>query len=267
MPPKYFDTHCHLNFQDYYSDTERDACLARAREAGVWMINVGSDLDNSRRAIEIAEKNDEGVFATVGLHPNDNIISERFDIEKYRELAKHPKVVAIGECGLDYFRIKSKNIKTEKERQKEIFRKQIELAIEIEKPLMIHVRDAHEEVLNIFNSYFLIRNSKLNGNIHFFSGNVEQAKKYLDLGFMISFTGVITFTKDYDEVIKNVALEKIMIETDAPFVAPIPYRGKQNEPFYVIEVAKKIAEIQGITAEEVVIVTTKNALKLIGIDS
>lgn len=299
MPPKFFDTHCHLNFPDYYSDAERDACLARAREAGIWMTNVGSDLESSKRAVAIAEKYDEGVYAAVGLHPNDNV-EEFFDVDKYRKLILHPKVVAIGECGLelhaDSGRAKKRIPQRDIENQKNIFKEQIQLAIGCDKPLMVHCRNTHEEVLEILEAH---KGRGLKGNIHFFSGTWEQAQRYLGFGFTLSFTGVITFARDYDETIKNAPLDKIMIETDAPFVLPEPYRsmarsgrglpqpppkeggegeasgnsigGKdsrgnfgRNEPLYVVEVAKKIAEIRGISVEEVAEITTLSALKFIG---
>jgi TatD DNase family protein len=185
-------------------------------------------------------------------------------------------VVAIGECGLDYFHIvdqksntKNQNHKAKiidiKNKQKEVFKKHIELALELDKPLMIHCRDAYPDVLEILNSYFLIHNSKLRGDIHFFAGNWETAQKFLDLGFYLSFTGVITFTHDYDEVIKKMPLGRLMIETDAPYVAPAPYRGKRNEPLFVAEVAKKIAALRGLIYDEVAVATVANARNLFDI--
>jgi len=223
----------------------------------IWTICVGTDKKTSKECVELAEKYD-GIFASAGLHPTDN--NEEFDINFYRELARHPKVVAIGECGLDYYRIKNKELRN---KQQDLFKKHIELAIELEKPLMIHCRNAHDDVIDILNSYFLIHNSKLCGNIHFFSGTWEQAQRYFDLRFMISFAGPITFACDcdYNETVKKAPLDKIMIETDAPFAAPIPYRGKRNEPLYVQEIAKKIAEIKRISYDEVREATTNNTLK------
>jgi TatD DNase family protein len=251
---KYFDIHSHLNFADF--DDDREEVIGRMQENDIWTICVGSDFESSKKAVEIAERHDEGVYASVGLHPIE-VASQPLGGEtaKLKELAKHPKVVAIGECGLDVFRRKKDDLP----RQKDIFKQQIELAIELDKPLMIHCRDAHGDVLEILNSY---KCPKLRGDIHFFSGSLEQAEKYFELGFLISFTGVITFARDYDEIIRNAPLDKIMIETDAPFVAPVPYRGKRNEPAYVIEVAKKIAEIRSISEEEAAEAATSNALKL-----
>jgi len=256
MSPKFFDIHCHLNFNDFNQD--RDEVIKRALDNRVWIIIVGTDYESSKRAVEIAEKYQEGIYASVGLHPHD-VATVGNSVSDICELAKHSKVVAIGECGLDLKSQKS-NLKS----QKELFIKQIELALEINKPLMIHCRDAHDDLLEIVAS-FKIQNSRLRGNIHFFSGTLEQARKYFDLGFSISFTGVITFASQYDGIIKNAPLDKIMIETDAPFVTPSPYRGQRNEPLYVKEVAKKIAEIRDESCEKILQAVTDNALKLFSI--
>ncbi len=254
--PQLVDIHCHLDFKEF--DKDREEVISRALAEGIWMINVGANKISSERAVKIAGSHD-GIFAIVGLHPGD--IKEGFDIGYYRELAKQPKVVAIGECGLDYFRIKNSDLRI-KDLQKEIFIGQIILAIEVNKPLMIHCREAHEDMLDILKSYFLNRKSKLNGNIHFFSGNWQIAQQYFNFGFTISFAGAITFSRDYDEIIKKAPLEKIMVETDAPFVAPIPYRGKRNEPLYVKEICCKIAEIRGISYGEAAVQTVSNSLSL-----
>ena len=256
--PDFFDVHSHINFSDF--DRDREDVIKRSLENRIWMINVGSDFLSSKMALEITGRYDKGVYASVGLHPNDNE-NEIFQIENYRQLAENNKVVAIGECGLDL-----KSQKSNLKNQKYIFEEQIKLAIELDKPLMIHCREAHNEVIKILNTYYLIHNTKLRGNIHFFSGDWEIAQKYFNLGFTISFTGVITFVRQYDEIIKKAPLEKIMIETDAPFVAPMPHRGKRNEPLYVKEVAKKIAEIRKEPYEKIAKITTDNALKFFNIN-
>lgn len=260
MKPYLFDIHSHLNFKDF--DIDRKEVIQRALDAGIWIINVGSDYETSKKAVEIAEKYKEGVYAAVGLHPNDNE-KEIFDINKYHELANHSKVVSIGECGLDLHKVEpcACGKGSTFANQIELFKRQIELAVEMDKPLMIHCRDAHQEVLDIVSS-FKFRDSRLRGNIHFFSGTWEQAQQYFDLGFTISFTGVITFANQYDEIIKKAPLDKIMIETDAPFVAPLPWRGQRNEPLHVQEVAKRMAEIRGLTYEEISEITVQNALNL-----
>ena len=260
LPLKFFDIHTHVHFAAF--DEDRDRVMARAKEARVAMINVGTDRDTSAVAIALAEKY-ENAYATVGLHPihtnketyhdkNERNASahetakdgEIFDEAYYRSLAMHKKVVAIGECGLDFFRIENQESRI---KQVDVFRKQIELAIALDKPLMIHCRNAYSEVIKILTPYFMIHNSKLRGNVHFFAGTLDEAKLFLDLGFTLSFTGVITFARQYDEVIKNAPLDMLMSETDAPYVAPVPYRGKRNEPVYIIETAQKMAQIKGIS--------------------
>ncbi|PIR58182.1 MAG: hypothetical protein COU71_00060 [Parcubacteria group bacterium CG10_big_fil_rev_8_21_14_0_10_38_31] len=261
MRPKLFDIHSHLNFPEF--DKDREEMIAKMKEKEIFSIIIGTDECTSRGAIELAESAvaDENLFASVGVHPTSHMEDEFLhgDLSSmWREFAKHPKVVAIGECGIDLFRKDKSDLK----RQADIFKEHIELAIEVGKPLMIHCRNAHDEVLEILGHYHSIHGDKLRGNIHFFSGDMGIAQKYFNLGFSISFAGVITFSRDYDEVIRNAPLDKIMIETDSPFVAPVPHRGKRNEPLYVTEIAKKIAEIRGISYEEVAKVTTDNALRL-----
>lgn len=254
----FIDTHAHLNLKDYKDDVEE--VIKRTLENGVFIVNVGTDFGTSKKAVELAEKF-LGVYAAVGFHPNDS--KEEFNYSALKELALNPKVVAIGETGLDYYRIKGGDLSVEK-KQKEIFREQIKLAIELKKPLVIHCREAHSDLISILNSHYSKLNTRF-GVLHSFSGNLEQAEKYRKMGFKIAFNGIITFSRGYDEVILKTPLEDILIETDCPFLTPIPYRGKRNEPLYVIEVAKKIAEIKGLSLEKVREQTTKNAKELFGI--
>ena len=253
MEFKYVDNHAHQNFSAY--DADREETIKRASDAGVIVINVGTQKDTSKKAVEMAEKF-ENCFAIVGLHPVHTSKSfhdekeigeggkeftsrgEIFDYEYYKKLCEHPKVVGIGECGLDKYRSEE----WEKEggkRQIEAFRKQIELSLDVKKPLMLHIREAYKEALEILKMYPGVK-----GNAHFFAGTIEDAKEFLDLGFTLSFTGVITFAKEYEELIKFVPLEKMLSETDCPYVSPKPYRGQRNESTYVLEVIKKIAEIK-----------------------
>lgn len=283
--PQFFDIHSHMNFVAF--DEDREEVLDNTLKKDTWIINVGTQRDTSAKAIEIAESFDQGVYATVGLHPihtdksyhdtkefgplvenqaeageeNKSFTArgEEFDFDYYKDLAQSKKVVAIGECGLDYYRIKNNESRI---KQKEAFRRQIDLALEIDKPLMIHCRDAYKEVLEILNSYFKIHNSKLRGNVHFFAGTWEEAKLFLNFGFTISFTGVITFTNDYDEVVKNAPLDMILSETDSPYVTPVPYRGKRNESIYVKEVVKKIALIRGEDYSMVKDALVENAIRV-----
>ena len=251
-----FDVHSHLQFPDY--DIDRDAVIARMRAAGVKTITVGTDTQTSQQAIALAEHYPDDLWATAGIHPTD---IDGFDAEKLLNLAGHKKVVAIGECGLDYFRIKDLGFKN---KQKEVFEQHIEIAGKANKPLMIHCRpskgtdDAYEDLIS--------QMSKVKGQmskvVHFFVGSLAVAKQLLELGCYFTFGGVITFARDYDEVIRFLPLEHILLETDAPFVAPEPYRGKRNEPAYVIEVAKKLAEIKDVAAEQVIKQTTITVKKI-----
>lgn len=237
---KYFDAHCHVQFPQY--DEDRAEVLARMQEAEIGGIIVGTDSTFSKSAVELADG--KTLFASIGLHPNDKP-GEGYADAYYTELAHDPKVVAIGECGLDYFR--PEEPEQEKARQKDVFARHIQLALETGKPLMVHARpskgsmDAYDDAYDMLKAH----KGKIKGNMHFFVGDVATATKYLDLGFTFSFTAVLTFTHDYDEVIKFLPLENILSETDAPYVAPAPNRGKRNDPLAVREVVKAIASIRG----------------------
>jgi len=244
MNVKYVDAHCHLQFDDYNADSE--ALISRMHETGVAGIVVGCDLETSRKAVALAEKY-EHLYAAVGLHPN-NIVAEGYDISHYRALATHPKVIAIGECGLDYYRPTDVNEEV-KRKQKEVLQKHIELAALLDKPLILHPRpskgtmDAYTDLIEIL-KVAKVSYPNLRGDAHFFVGGITEARALIALGFTVSFTAVITFARDYDEVIRAVPLESILSETDAPYVAPAPRRGKRNDPLAVIDVVAKIAEIR-----------------------
>ncbi len=261
---KYIDIHCHLDFSDYGS--ELPSVLARMKEREVGTITIGTDLSSSEKAVAIAEEN-ENIWACIGVHPVDNERGQRvsFSESDFEKLVSNPKVVAIGECGLDWFRISAELRGQEKERQTEVFKRQIEFALKHNKPLMLHCRESYDDALDILTLYKKEAGEKLRGNAHFFAGSVDQARKFLDLGFTMSFTGVITFTHDYDEVIRFIPLNSIMSETDAPFVAPVPYRGKRNEPAFVAEVVKRIAEIRAQDDDIVSQQLLKNAQKMFGL--
>jgi len=274
---EYFDAHTHINFAAF--DDDRDAVIARAREAGVGMNVVGTQLDTSRSAVEVAEKH-EGVWATIGLHPVHTSKShhdekelgeggkaftsrgEQFDAAAYEALGQNPKVIAVGECGLDYYRLEEKT----KAVQSEAFIQQIELANTLRKPLMLHVRpsqgsqDAYDDALEILRAH-----AKVKGDTHFFAGNWETAKKFLDLGFTLSFTGVLTFTHDYDEVVRNAPLDMLLSETDAPYITPVPHRGKRNESAYIPEIVRAIARIRGEEEEMVRSALAVNARRVFGL--
>ncbi len=263
---KYFDIHSHLNFHEYDADPAKDGAsreevINRLKETETYTIAVGTDFDSSEWAVRLAQEN-ENIYACIGVHPVDNP-TRIFEKEKFEELVKHPKVVAIGECGLDFFHLKKEE---DFDRQKKLFLEQINFALAYDKPIMIHSRDAYEELLEILEPLKIEHGNKLRGDVHFFAGRLEIAKRFWKIGFTTSFTGVITFARDYDEVIKNAPLGMIMSETDAPFVAPVPYRGKHNEPSYVVEVVKKIAEIRGEDLEIVQKAMVFNAQRLFGLD-
>lgn len=278
--PKYIDIHSHVNFKAF--DTDRDEVIKRALDGDTWVINVGTQIDTSKVAIKMANQYKEGVYAIVGLHPIHTGASfhdvkelgeggkeftsrgEVFDIDAYRELLKDKKVVGVGECGLDYYRMDVESI----EKQKKNFILQIKLANEFNKPLMLHIRNnpadkiksAYMDALEL-----LKKHARVKGDVHFFAGGVAEAKAYLDFGFTLSFTGVITFTRDYDEVIKFTPLEMIMSETDAPYVSPTPHRGRRNEPLYVGEVVKRIAEIKNLPEAKVAEAIVANTKRVFGI--
>ncbi|MEK7182501.1 MAG: TatD family hydrolase [Patescibacteria group bacterium] len=263
MEFNYIDIHSHLNFPDF--DSDREDVIKKMTDEKIGTICVGADLKTSRECVELANKN-ENIWATIGVHPNDD--DEDFREENFQTLlgssaSKLERVVGIGECGLDYFRIKGEP-ENEKKRQKNLFEKQIQFAIKNNLPLMIHSRDSYDDILNILNSYKK-ENSKLKGNIHFFVGNKEVAKKFIEIDFTISFSGVITFSNDYDEAVKYVPIDKIMPDTDSPFVAPVPFRGKRNEPFHVKEIVKRISDIKELdfnTARKQMVQNAFNMFKL-----
>lgn len=273
MNLRYIDIHGHINFPEY--DTDREEVIKRAHDSGVGIITVGTGLESSRKAIELAEAH-ENMWAIVGIHPIDthaDVATAEF--AGIKELAGHPKVVAIGECGLDYFHSKLEDIPL----QKELFEKHIELANQVVKPLMLHVRNskanskggavsdtgasnhnAYQEAIAI-----LKKLAKVCANFHFFAGTIQDAKDIIEMGNTMSFTGVLTFARNYDEIVKNIPLTHIMSETDCPFVSPAPYRGKRCEPFYVIETIKKIAEIRGESIDIIEKQLVKNALSFFGL--
>lgn len=281
------DTHAHLNFSAYNKDL--DEVIKRALVQDIWMINVGSKYDTSKKAVEIAEKHKQGVYAAVGLHPiysatefvkvktdheegSFNVKEESFDKEKYMKLAESEKVVAIGEIGLDYYYKPKTKAKLEqfKQKQKQVFIKQLEMAEELNLPVILHCRMAHQDLLEILNLKLKTKNAKLQlktqnynikGVIHCFTGNWEQAKQYLDLGFHLGINGII-YKMDLEEVIKKTPLEKILIETDCPYLTPPKAESFRNEPVFIKYIIDKIAQIRNIDSKEVSMATFSNAREL-----
>lgn len=260
---KYFDAHAHVQFPAF--DEDREEILQRMGEAELGAIMVGVDYASSERAIKLVEGR-ENLFASVGLHPNDNT-TEVFDIEKYRALAAHEKVVAIGECGLDYYR----QDESDKERQQELFLKHVDIATSLDKPLIIHARptkgtqNAYQDLIEILKEKKAEHGDRLRGDVHFFVGGVAEAKELVSLGFTLSFTAVLTFTHDYDEVVRSLPLSAIISETDAPYVAPEGRRGKRNDPLAAIDVVEAIARIRGEEKEVVREAILENAKRVFGV--
>ena len=252
----FVDTHCHLD-DDQFSD-DRIEVIERARSAGVTrIINFGGDFKTSNNAINLTEH--EGLFAGVGIHPEeiDDFLNTDHAADKIAELAQKNKVVSIGEIGLDYHWEKDSD---RRELQQKIFIQQLDIARQLNLPVCIHEREAHFDAIEILKS-----NAKnICGVFHCFSGSLEMSKEVLKLGFLIGVDGPLTFKNSakLPEIIKATPLEMILIETDSPYLAPTPYRGKRNEPAFVVEVAKKIAELRNESLEKIAEVTTRNAENL-----
>ncbi len=273
-----FDTHCHLQFNAYKDDAE--IIYNKCADKGMLINIVGSQRDTSERALDYAKKY-EKAYATVGLHPIHLISAEvdeeeiqfksreeKFNFEFYEKLASHPKVIAIGECGLELYHLPEGVDETEALAiQTDAFIGQYKLAQKLNLPMVIHVRDAHRQMIDLLRSL----KPTPRGVVHCYTSGWDYAKEYLDAGLYLGFTGVITFPPkktdpktqdDLIEVVKNCPIDRILIETDAPYLAPQAYRGKRCEPWMVEEVAKKVAELKGMAVEEVVDQTGRNALKL-----
>ena len=247
------DSHAHLQWASF--DADREKVITRAREANVKnIVNIGYDLDGSEKAVELAEKY-EGLYATVGIHPHN---ADRFNekiLETLRSISENPKVVAIGEIGLDYYR----NLSS-KDAQQKAFETQLILAQELKLPVVIHDRDAHAEVLKTLSKF----KGKTNGVMHCFSGSPEIAEQCIRMDYCVSFAGPVTFPNAYKlhETAKTIALDKILIETDCPWLAPQNMRGKRNEPAFLPFTAEKVANLRGISLDELAEATTKNAKQL-----
>lgn len=283
---KLIDTHTHVNFSAFKEDA--DDVIRRTLKEDIGMIIVGSQYKTSKRALEYANKYEKGVYAAIGLHPvhlEDSVSeneggdsdykfrtrAEEFNYDNYEKLADFKKIVAIGEIGLDYYHINLKaNVKQVKDKQKKVFYEQLILARNKDLPVIIHCRQAHDDMFNILQDFkneykHLLPKDRAWGVMHCFSGDEDLAWKYFNLGLLISFTGLITFSKQWDNLIRKVPLDKIMIETDAPYMTPEPYRGHRNEPALVYYVAKHIADTREISIEKVAKITTDNAKKIFGI--
>jgi len=248
------DSHAHLDFPQF--DDDREAVIERAREAGLAAIlNVGADLVSSRAAVALAEQYDS-IYAAVGVHPHDAKMVTPAVLDELRALTRHPKVVAIGEIGLDYYRDLSP-----RPVQRQVFADQLALATELALPVVIHDREAHDDVLAVLYGW------QGTGVIHSYSAGLERLDEVLGLGFSIGISGPVTFRRAHRlrSVAAAVPLERLLVETDCPYLTPVPYRGRRNEPAYVQYVAEAVAQARGIAEEALARATTDNARRLFGI--
>ncbi len=259
------DTHAHLDFSKF--DADRPAVIERAKAAGVVaIVNVGTDPASSRQAVGLADRYDS-IYAAVGMHPHDAKKLDGAALAELRDLARHPKVVAIGEIGLDYYRNLSPP-----DVQRRALQAQLAWAAKLGKPVVIHDRDAHDEIVEVLTDWSAgLNNSSLAGRLgvlHTFSGDLVMAERALDLGFYISISGPVTYknARQLLDIVRVLPLERLLVETDCPFLAPHPYRGKRNEPAYVHLVAERIAALRGMPFEELAEATTANAERLFGFD-
>lgn len=268
------DTHCHVAFRAYKEDM--DAVIENALQQGTAMITVGTQQDTSRQAVELANKYPTGVYAAIGLHPTHTIKhgfndtqeldfkprQEVFDADVYEGILQlSDKVVAIGECGLDYYRLPSGEELDMKKRQWAAFSSQAQFAARHKLPVVIHCRDAHKDMVAAIREAESSFTNPRTGVIHCFTGTYEEAKAYIEMGWYISFSGIVTFAKEVAEVAKKLPLEQILIETDAPYLTPPPHRGKRNEPANVKFVAEHVAALRGLSYETFARATVQNAIK------
>lgn len=249
------DSHCHLNFPDFREDI--DAVIARAREAGVGVIQtICTELEEFEEVAAIAERND-GIYCSIGVHPNESGIKKIAHLDDLLSRTSHPKVIGVGETGLDYhYETSSRTI------QQESFRIHIDAARQSGLPLIVHTRDADEDTITILAEE--MKKGVFKGLIHCFTSSQYLAQKSVEMGMYISLSGIISFknAEDIRSTVKGLPLERLLIETDAPFLAPLPHRGKRNEPSYVAHTNRKLAEIKGITQEESARITTDNFFTL-----
>ncbi|MFA6306744.1 MAG: TatD family hydrolase [Patescibacteria group bacterium] len=276
------DTHAHINFNAFKDDA--DEVIRRSLANDTFMILVGAETKTSKRALEYANKYEKGVYAAVGLHPmhtheqeargddyDFTTREEEFSYDVYEKLAQFKKVVAVGEIGLDYYHVDVKSdLAAVKQKQKEVFLRQLELADNLKLPVIIHCRQAHDDMLEILKTFkkdhkASLPKDKAWGVMHCFSGDEELAWQYFSLGLNISFTGLITFSAKWDDLIRRIPNDKFMVETDCPFMTPEPFRGQRNEPLLVKKVAERIAEIKNLSFERIAEISTNNARKIFNI--
>ncbi len=258
---EYFDAHSHVQMSEF--DADREELLTAMTTDSIGTIAVGVDIASSKKAIALA-KTHKNVFSAIGRHPSDT--NEAFSATALEEIAREARVVAIGECGLDYFR--EDDIASARAKQVPIFEAQIALSAKTKKPLMIHARpsnrtiDAYREIIDILKNAKREYGDALTGNMHFFAGGIDEARDFFDMDFTVSYTAVITFTHDYDEVVRFAPIDRLLSETDSPYVAPAPNRGKRNDPRAVKAVVATLASIRGEKEDFVRDATVKNAIRV-----
>jgi TatD DNase family protein len=266
MMHQYIDSHAHLFYEEYKRDLE--SVLTRAKDAGVKICIVpGTDLKSSREAVSLAEQY-ENIFACIGVHPHEAAKATDKDFKEIEELSSHPKVVAIGEIGLDYHYDFSP-----KDRQKEIFTEQIKIAVRRNLPIVVHTRESTQDAFTIvqkavktYPDWKMTSTTPQRGVFHCFPGTAEEAECLRGFGFYVSYPGIVTFKKSESiEVVKQIGIHNILLETDSPYLTPVPLRGKRNEPANIVYIGQKIAESLHITEEEVARVTTENTMHLFGL--
>jgi len=273
--PKFIDTHAHLDSDIYAQDL--DVVVKHAQQNDVWAVTLGSDYASSKRAVEIAERYPSGVYAAIGLHPlkvsAEELAEDKLlDLEKFSELARHPKVVALGECGLDYHELpdvprrhpQAHLAELIKANQKKVFRKFLQLSEELRLPLLLHCREAHEDALELLETWDKTsRGFDCRGIVHCYSGNWKQARRYFNVDFMLSLTGLLTHGSYQTEIIKRSPLTRLVLESDCPHLTPDPFSIRRNEPSYLTTVADAVAGIRGESVEVIAKTTTDNALKVL----
>ena len=248
----FFDSHCHLNLPEFQNDWK--AVADEALGKNVWMINVGVNLETSRKAITIAQKYDKGVYAAIGCHPLEE---EKEDLASYEKLAKQLKVVAVGEIGLDFYH--QKETPAEKNRQTTLLLRQMRFGQKLSRPVIIHCRQAYPQLFNIFEEEFF--QQRLEGVIHCFEGTLSQAQRFLDYGFYLGING-LSFRVELDDVIRNIPLDRMLVETDSPYLCPPFLEDQRNVPANVRYIVEKIAKVKNKSSREVAQQTTANAKKL-----
>ncbi len=252
------DTHAHLDFSEFSANLS--SVLQRAAQAGVSrIITIGIDLASSERAVTLAQAH-QGVYATIGVHPHDAFAMDPAFSDRLKALCSRPKVVAVGETGLDFFR----NYRPVPV-QRDCFRTQLQLAVQVKLPVVFHIREAFDDFFEIVSPFV----KELQGGVlHCFSGDWTVARRCLDMGFFLSVPGVVTYPKALalQDVVRKAPLDRLLVETDSPYLTPVPHRGKTNEPCHVLHTAKKMAQLRGISLKELALATTKNARTVFGLD-